>query len=166
MPQQASRHPARTLHPDTAGVALHRRRSIRASWPARSWSALASLVIPFAAIQPQSASAQSARFALACIGTETGYTVNFNYRWGTSGQWRSSSVEPGRWIKLMWNYDYPGENRSPKLTVRYDDDATSRTNIVLTDLKVYAASQSNCEAQGKTYNFYQRGNELYIREED
>ena len=143
----------------------HRRGSSAAGLLWRGF-ACASLLITGGLIQPQSASAQYTRFALACVGTETGYTVNFSYRWGTSGQWRTSSVEPGRWIKLMWNYDRPGENRSPKLAIRYDDDTTSRTNIVVTDLRAYAASQSNCEDQGKTYNFYQRGNELYVQEED
>ena len=88
------------------------------------------------------------------------------YRWGSSGEWKSTSVAPGRWVKLMWNYKYSGENRSPQLTVRYDDNTTSSTNIVRTDLKAYAASDSNCENQGKTYNFYERGSELYIKEED
>lgn len=124
------------------------------------------VLVTLALFQPQRAQAQSTRFALTCIGTETGYTVNFAYRWGSSGQWKSSSVAPGRWVKLMWNYEVPGENRSPQLTVRYDDNTTSATNIVRTDLKAYAASDSNCENQGKTYNFYQRGTELYIQEED
>lgn len=66
----------------------------------------------------------------------------------------------------MWNYQVPGENRSPLLTVRYDDNTTSASNVVRTDLKAYAASNSNCENQGKTYNFYERGTELYIQKED
>ena len=133
---------------------------------ARRGLAAALLWLPVALIQPQRASAQSTRFALACIGTETGYTVNFSYRWGSTGTWKSSSVAPGKWVKLMWNYEYPGENRSPQLTVRYDDNTTTASNIVRTDLKAYAASDSNCENQGKTYNFYERGTELYIQEED
>ncbi len=134
--------------------------------PLRRSLAFSFLLLPLALVQPQRASAQSTRFALTCIGTETGYTVNFAYRWGTSGEWKNSSVAPGKWIKLMWNYDSPDENRSPQLTVRYDDNTTSATNIVRTDLKAYAASSANCEKQGKTYNFYERGTELYIREED
>ncbi len=124
------------------------------------------LLLPVNLIQPERAAAQSTRFALACIGTETGYSVNFSYRWGSKGQWKNSDVDPGQWVKLMWNYDYPGENRSPQLTVRYDDNTSSATNIVRTDLEAYAASDSNCEKEGKTYNFYQRGTELYIQVED
>ena len=124
------------------------------------------LLLPLSLSQPLAASAQSARFALTCVGTETGYTIPFTYRWGNSGQWRSASVEPGRWVKLMWNYDYAGENRSPQLRIRYDDNTTRAVNIVNTPLNSYAASSSNCEDQGKTYNFYQRNNELYVQEED
>jgi len=143
--------------------------SLRSGWTSgHPWRrpALAAWLLPLLLIQPQSASAQTPRFSLACVGTETGYSVNFSYRWGSSGQWRSSSVQPGKWIKLMWEYNYPGENKSPKLTIRYDDDTTSRSNVVRTDLDAYAASRSDCEDQGKTYNFYQRGNELYVQEED
>lgn len=115
---------------------------------------------------PLPASAQRTQFALACLGTETGYTVNFSWRWGDSGRWTQSSVAPGKWKGFRWNYDYPGENRSPNLNVRYDDDATGGTNYVVTKLAAYAAWQEDCEGQGKTFNFYQRGNELYIQEED
>ncbi|MBJ7898721.1 MAG: hypothetical protein GC158_02110 [Cyanobacteria bacterium RI_101] len=110
--------------------------------------------------------AQAPKFALACIGTETGRTINYFYRWGDKGDWNQGSVAPGKWKKMIWEYDYPGENRSPQLTIRYDDDATSRTNFVRTKISPYAARGSNCEDHGKTYNFYQRGDEIYIKEED
>lgn len=121
------------------------------------------LLLPLA--QMPSAHAGAARYALACVGTETGYTVNFSYRWGSEG-WRQMSVAPGKWIKLYWTYEYAGQNRSPTLTIRYDDDLTNRSNFVRTDLKAYAAEYLNCEDQGKTYNFYTRGDELYVQEED
>lgn len=135
-------------------------------WPARRWWAIPLLVIPFAVAQAPIASAQSTKFALACIGTETGYAVNFAYRWGSSGEWTSATVAPGKWLKLTWNYKFAGENKSPALNVRYDDNTTGVTNIVRTPLKAYAATHSDCEDQGKTFNFYQRGTELYISEED
>jgi hypothetical protein len=133
---------------------------------ARRWWAIPLLVIPFTVAQAPIASAQSTKFALACIGTETGYSVNFAYRWGSSGEWTSATVAPGKWLKLTWNYKFAGENKSPALNVRYDDNTTGVTNIVRTPLKAYAATQSDCEDQGKTFNFYQRGTELYISEED
>ena len=110
--------------------------------------------------------AQSTQFALVCLGTETGYTINFSARWGNSGAWTKQSVAPGKWKAFTWKYDYPGENRSPKLNIRYDDDLTNRSNFVNTPLDAYAASYNNCEEQGKTYNFYTRGEELYIQAED
>ena len=152
---QATVHPVRRVSRSLAEC----RRLLRLT-------SLAWLMLPLSLAQPQAASAQSSRFALTCVGTETGYTIPFTYRWGNSGQWRSASVEPGRWVKLMWNYDYAGENRSPQLKIRYDDNTTGSINIVNTPLNSYAASSSNCEDQGKTYNFYQRGNELYVQEED
>ncbi len=130
------------------------------------WWAIPLLVIPFAVAQAPIASAQPTKFALACIGTETGYSVNFAYRWGSSGEWTSATVAPGKWLKLTWNYKFEGENKSPALNVRYDDNTTGVTNIVRTPLKAYAATHSDCEDQGKTFNFYQRGTELYISEED
>lgn len=66
----------------------------------------------------------------------------------------------------MWNYDAPGENRSPQLTVRYDDNTTNTTNIVRTDLKAYAASDSNCEKPGKTHHFSEHDTETCLQEED
>lgn len=134
--------------------------------PVRRWWAISLLVIPFTVVQAPIASAQSTKFALACIGTETGYSVNFAYRWGSSGEWTSATVAPGKWLKLTWNYKFEGENKSPALNVRYDDNTTGVTNIVRTPLKAYAATHSDCEDQGKTFNFYQRGTELYISEED
>lgn len=142
------------------------RRSWHGRAARRTALSFAGLLLPLILAQPQRASAQAARFALVCVGTETGYAINFSYRWGNSGRWSSTSVAPGKWQKLMWNYDYPGENRSPQLTIRYDDNNTRTTNMVRTDLKAYAASQSDCEGQGKTYNFYERGTEIYIQEED
>lgn len=137
----------------------------RSGWrnPLGAWLApLLLLPLPLIPIETR---AQKPLYALACVGTETGYTVNFAYRWGTQS-WQQRSVAPGRWIKLYWNYDYPGENRSPTLTIRYDDDLTNRSNMVRTDLKAYAAAYLDCEKQGKTYNFYARGDELYVQEED
>ena len=151
-------------HCPVAGPSHHRSRHSRAG-KCRALAATC-LLIPLVLAQPQRAKAESARFARACLGTETGYNINFSYRWGNSGRWNSASVAPGKWQMLMWNYDYPGENRSPKLTIRYDDNNTSTSNIVLTDLEAYAARQSDCEKQGKTYNFYERGTEIYIQEED
>ena len=115
---------------------------------------------------PGLAEKKATRFALTCLGTETGGEVNFQYRWGPDDSWSNSSVAPGKWQMLTYKYDFRGENRSPVLQVRYDDDLSSDTNWVITDLESYAAVNRYCEGEGKTYNFYQRGLELYIAEED
>jgi hypothetical protein len=67
---------------------------------------------------------------------------------------------------MTWNYDYPGQNSGPRLYVHYDNDATDGENYVRTEIVPYAARGMDCENAGKTYNFYQRGNLLYIQEED
>ena len=101
-------------------------------------------------------------FALTCIETNTGYTINFQYRWGEEDGWTSTSVEPGRW-RMTWHmYDYPDENRSPQLQVRYDDDLTSSSNYVITSLDSYAAYKKDCEGEGKKYRFWSRHSELFI----
>jgi len=110
--------------------------------------------------------AQQARHALTCLGTNTGSTVSFQYRWGESGSWNENTAVPGKWTKMMWEYATPGQNRSPNLTVRYDDNMTSAQNVVRTQLVSYAAKDLNCERSGKTYNFYLKGDELVIRAED
>ena len=110
--------------------------------------------------------AQEARYALTCLGTNTGTKISFQYRWGDSGSWNEDTADPGKWTKMMWEYASPGQNRSPKLSVRYDDDYTSRTRVVVTPLVAYAAKDLNCERSGKTYNFYLKGSELVIRAED
>jgi hypothetical protein len=109
---------------------------------------------------------QQARYALTCLGTETGTKIRFQYRWGESGSWNEDTADPGKWTQMMWEYATPGQNRSPKLSVRYDDDYGQGMNVVITPLLSYAAKDLNCERSGKTYNFYLKGSELVIREED
>ncbi|MCP9849680.1 hypothetical protein KBY88_07625 [Cyanobium sp. Morenito 9A2] len=109
---------------------------------------------------------QQQRYALTCLGTNTGTKIKFQYRWGDSGAWNEDTADPGRWTKMLWEYETPGQNKSPTLTVKYDDDYTSSTHIVTTPLKSYAARDLNCERSGKTYNYYLKSSELVIRSED
>lgn len=115
---------------------------------------------------PSIAQAQQARYALTCLGTNTGTKISFQYRWGDSGSWNEDTADPGKCTKMLWEYATPGQNRSPKLSVRYDDDYSSGVNVVVTPLLSYAAKDLNCERSGKTYNFYLKGSELVIRAED
>lgn len=109
--------------------------------------------------------AQATRFALACIGTKTSYGINFEYRWG-NGSWQASRTNPGVWQQLMWNYDYFGQNRSPALSVRFDSDPTSRINMNVLRLNPAAASQRNCQTDGRTYNFYESGGRIVLLEDN
>lgn len=126
----------------------------------------AALVVAGAAMHTHDAHAAGTQFALTCIGTETGGAINFQYRWGPSGEWRSASVQPGRWQAITYRYGYEGENRAPQLEIRYDDDMSSAANFVRTRVQSYAARAMNCEAEGYTYNFVNRSGELFLRPED
>lgn len=106
------------------------------------------------------------RHALVCIGTETGEAVNFQSRWGDDGTWSSNSVAPGKWRILSYPYDYPGENRSPGLQVRFDDDLSSDRHMVIVKVDAYAAAGKSCEKEGATYNFYARSGVLDLVRED
>lgn len=105
-----------------------------------------------------------ALFALTCVGTDTDFTVHYEYRWGESGEWTSADASPGYWRAFTYTYDYPGENRSPTFQVRYDDDLGDRDHRVFTSLASYAAKRQDCEGEGRTYNFHNRGQELFIGE--
>ncbi|MBL8331043.1 MAG: hypothetical protein JNJ71_19555 [Rubrivivax sp.] len=107
------------------------------------------------------AQAQGTKFALTCIGTGTGGAINFSYRWG-SGEWRSTTVQPGNWVVLSYRYDYEGENRAPRLQVRFDDDLSSGTNWWNQELKSYAAREKACEREGYTYSFEARRGSLSL----
>lgn len=108
--------------------------------------------------------ASAKNFALACVSTATGDTIYFEYRWGND-DWTSVTAEPDQWQMLMWNYDYRNENRSPRLQVRYDDDMSDYENYVVTDLEAFAADGEDCEGEGKTYHFHDRGGELFLVED-
>lgn len=112
--------------------------------------------------QAPSHAAAPTQYALTCIGTETDGTIKFSYRWGAEGEWKYSSVAPGKWQMLTYTYSHPGENSSPTLYIRYDDDLSDGLNIYTQKVKSYAASKRHCESQGYTYNFHAKGGELFL----
>ena len=122
-----------------------------------AWAALAAVLqlaaMPSAYGEP--------RFALICVGTDTSYAINYEYRWG-DGEWKPASVEPGRWKLHMYPYRTPGSTYSPGMEVRYDDDPGARTNHVVTALRAYAADEEDCEEDGWLYDFWERDGELFI----
>lgn len=112
------------------------------------------------------APAHAEDFALTCIGTQTGYSINFEYRWGEDDEWTSTTVAPGQWHLLGYHYKVPGRHQSPQLQVRYDDDLTDGVHPVVTSIRSYAAYSQDCEGEGWRYNFFERDNELFIRNEE
>lgn len=132
-------------------------------WKSRAVLAAA---LALASLMPAQAEARGNRFALACISSATGDSIYFAYRWGTKGRWTEVTADPGQWRMLMWNYDHLDENRSPQLQVRYDDDMTDGENFVVTDVAAFAAASEDCEGQGKTYHFEDRGGELFLVEDE
>ncbi len=106
--------------------------------------------------------AEAGSFALTCIKSNTGQKINFQYRWGSNDSWKSASVRPGYWQQIWHMYDYPDENRSPRLQVRYDDDLSASSNFVITSLNSYSAYRKDCEGEGREYVFWRRGSELFI----
>lgn len=128
---------------------------------------LCSIAIAAGALSPlQAEAASDTRFALTCLGTKTNETIRFQYRWGSDDSWTSDSVGPGQWKMYSYRYAYEGENRSPVLQIRYDDDFSSDTHYVTTKLNSYAARNRYCEAEGYRYNFRLRGLELYVASEN
>jgi hypothetical protein len=126
----------------------------------------ATLLAGAAALHIQPAHAAGTQFALTCVGTETSGTINFQYRWGATDEWQSSNVTPGRWKIFTYRYRDEGENRAPQFEVRYDDDMSSRVNLVRTKIASYAARTDNCEREGYTINFVNRGGELFLQRDD
>ena len=116
------------------------------------------------ALMSVSTGAGAKEFALACVSSATGDTIYFEYRWGND-DWEQLEAEPDQWQMLMWNYDYRNENRSPQLQVRYDDDMSDYENYVVTDIEAFAADNEDCEGEGKTYHFQDRGGELFLVED-
>jgi hypothetical protein len=125
-------------------------------------AALAALLLACASA-PAHAETQ---YALTCVGTNTDYTIYYQYRWGEDGEWHDASVDPGKWKNHTWDYDYPGEDESPQFMIRYDDDLSDGENQVITRLDSYAAEYNDCEDEGKTYDFYEQDNELFVQEND
>ena len=109
----------------------------------------------------QPAHAQSNRMGLTCVGNKSGSRINFSFQFG-DGQWRPTSVNPQHWRPISFGYDFINQNSGPVLRVRFDADTSSGTYYVTQELKQYASPTSNCNANGRKYNFHQRGNRIYL----
>lgn len=108
--------------------------------------------------------ADNKRQALVCIGTETGETVNFQFRWGTTGRWSDTiEVEPGYWRAIIFKYSFPSKNKVTQLQIKYNDNLTNGVHNVISNIKSYDVINSNCNADGKKVMFFKRGSTLFTR---
>lgn len=55
-----------------------------------------------------------------CLSNQTGTAISFQYRWG-DGAWTAMQATTDRDLELWWNLS-AGEQDSPALSIRYDDD--------------------------------------------
>lgn len=128
--------------------------------------ALAPALLAAALCGAPAAQAGEPSFALTCIGTETGSTIRFMYRWGRSGEWQSATIEPGRWALIRYSYSRSATGDAPPLFIRYDDDLSDGINLVRQEVRSYAARRAHCESEGYTYNFRARNGELFLDDEE
>lgn len=98
------------------------------------------------------ASSEDDFYDLVCIYNQTNVTINFRYRWG-NGSWTTTQVQPGYMQSIWWEYDYPNEDWSPKLTIRFDSDLSSDTSYKSYSLEPLAAPTTNCRDYGRDYDF-------------
>lgn len=94
--------------------------------------------------------AQETPYGLVCLVNNTGWDINYRYRWG-DGEWYSKSVAAGRSRYHWWDYE-PGSFSSPNFEIRFDADFGDATDYKQYDLTRYRASRTACDA-GKVYEF-------------
>lgn len=100
-------------------------------------------------------------FSLACISNQAGQIFEFEYRWG-DGPWRKLTSIPGKNRFLMKYYDLPGDETSPPLYIRYDEDLTQKESLRESTLESRPARSFKCKKQGTKYSFRQKGLTLYV----
>ena len=79
----------------------------------------------------------TARYAVAKITNPLSRTVTYRYRWGDRA-WKTVSIAPGVTMRHSWRYQFPGQNKSPKLVVRFDADVGEGVFMRTYTLKKYA----------------------------
>lgn len=63
------------------------------------------------------------KYAVVALRNKTDTTLNYSYRWGTSGSWRRITLRPGQSWWHSWNLT--GGGTAPSFSVRFDSDLTS-----------------------------------------
>ena len=78
------------------------------------------------------------RFAGVTINNSLGLRINYQVKWG-DGSWQQRSIGPNGSRSEWFRYKRPGQNRSPRLQIRFDSDMSGETHNVVYDLKKYAS---------------------------
>jgi hypothetical protein len=115
-----------------------------------------------ACVLASGAAEAATRYGVVCVHNRTNQTINFQVKWADVGRWDSYALSPGgnRWFSHR--YDEAGENRSPRLLVRFDSDLRySRYNLEY-KLNRRAAQGQSCR-EGAPYAFeYESQNRRFI----
>lgn len=105
--------------------------------------------------------------ALTCVGSVTGATVNFQFRWDRSSAWQDSHVDSGQWRPLTYDFDAGAADGPPSLQVRFDADlAADGAQVALASLEYQIAPAVDCNKYGRNYNFYVDATQLVLASED
>ena len=111
--------------------------------------ALASLV----ALAPAAVWAEDTYYGVTSLENNTDDTIRYFFKWDRPGEgWELRTLEPHTGRHHSWRYDYPNQNRGPRLLVMFDCDGTSQTRWETRALESYASPTPD-ERYAKQYEF-------------
>jgi hypothetical protein len=113
--------------------------------------AVAALALGLCGMTASTADAAN-RYALTKIENPLSVPIKYQFRWGENGEWQTVTLEPRSWRTHWWTYDYPDQNASPKLYVRFDSDMTEGFYLQEYWLVSYAVPDTTPN-RGKVYAF-------------
>lgn len=111
---------------------------------------------------PETANAGSeTRMALFELANKSDNKLSYKVKWGENGSWKSYTIKPGAKRLHWWNYDYSGENKSPRPYIRFDADLTKGIQWDMRWAQAYAAPEADSK-YAKKYVFKSTGEVLNI----
>jgi hypothetical protein len=127
----------------------------------RTTRAFAILCALGAASAAAPAQAANTHYGVVCLRNDTKANITYVRKVGNGG-WEQRFLAPGGLWRIAHRYDSTGENRSPKVTVKYDADATGRKFQQFKELQRRSAVGDSCR-EGHIYAFqYERANRSFI----
>lgn len=98
-----------------------------------------------------------AQAGAVCIINSTDRTLNFSYRWGVAGPWRSGTIPAGKANLMWWPYASADQQSSPLFEIEYNDNLAEGYTIQRYFLDRYAVPlPATCDAS-KQYRFTVQG---------